>query len=166
MPSEIVDLVKIQSALGSKLTLLESEGIKTTNTFFSPRLQLNIYKCKVKNVINQHTINISLDKAVHFCVVKALDALHENVSNRLAFEKLYKPYFDQKDNVLLRLYIPKKDSRYVVKCTENNGLSTCSFTLPRAGCVFDHIVVEIKNIWSQGNKSGYNVELKEVHYSV
>jgi hypothetical protein len=174
MEQQVIDLIHYQSKLDSTISLIETEqenDKSSVNIYFKPRLLLNVYSCHVQHIVNRNTLNIALDKTLHYSIIKALENLDYLVSERLGHERFnslqkYKPFFDQNNSVLVRCFIPSKLNKYYTLCTEtiDNSKKNIPFKLPRQGTKLDHVVLEIKNVWIQNNKLGYNFELKEVHY--
>lgn len=137
------------------------------NYYFTPNVGIKIYKPKVM-IINEKYIVFEFDKNNSIGLYSLLKMINEEIkeliyrSNIIRDANFYDMYSDIEDGnkYTIRCSLPKFKWNYKIEYIYNTD--KVPFVLPRLGCVFDEIVVEIRNVWQNNNKLGYNLELKKV----
>lgn len=132
------------------------------NYYFNPSIGINLYNAKVK-FIDKKFIVFEFDKYAHSSLLKLLkyidNTLQTETKNKFSelFDKtIYSLYNETEDNFMIRCYLPSNNSKYNIQT--NFGY----FNLPRIGCVYNDSRIEFRNIWKNGDKYGFNIELKSV----
>ena len=73
------------------------------------------------------------------------------------FDKdLYDLFNEDDEKFMIRCHLPNYNGKYSIQTDYGK------FNLPRIGCCYDMAVIEFRNIWKNGEKYGFNIELKRV----
>lgn len=136
------------------------------NYFILPKLSIKLYKPKVIYV-NSKSITFEMSK-INTGLVNLLKRCDSLIMNKLLFENVdsqvkYNIFYENENNntICLRCYLPCYKSKYSIKYYEENVEKI--FRLPRSNTILDEVVIDIRNIWCNNNKLGYNLELKYIH---
>lgn len=132
------------------------------NYYFTPNIGLNLYNAKVK-FVDKKFIVFEFEKYKHLGLLGLLKRINEvlktkvRTNNSELFEKAIFDLFNEDDNVFsLRCYLPNYNGKYSIETNFEK------FNIPRVGCCYDIATIEIRNIWKNNEKHGFNCELKRV----
>ena len=133
------------------------------NYFISPKLSIKLYKPKVI-FINAKTITLEMSK-INTGLIGLLKRCDNIISNKIETNEQikYGIFYENETNntICLRCYLPNFKSKYLIKYIEEN--KEIPFRLPNLHSTIDEVIIDIKNIWLNNNKLGYNLELKIVN---
>lgn len=138
------------------------------NYFITPKISIKLYKPKVlfvnsKNItFEMSKINTGLIGLLKRCdnvIMEDLNKLIDIEENTVKYNIFYEN--DNSNNIYLRAYLPCYKSKYLIKYLEE-GKET-HFKLPRVNSILDEVVLDIRNLWFNNNKIGYNLELKYIN---
>lgn len=134
------------------------------NYYFNPNIGFKLYDAKVKYV-DKKSMVFEFDKYKYSSLLVLLnytnDVLQRMTKQNFSelFEKsIYGIVSEQDSTFTIRCYLPNYNGKYFIE-TESDD----KFKLPRSGCIYDSVTVEIRNIWKMGEKYGFNLELKGVY---
>lgn len=167
--SEIMnDLVSTDTL---KLIEKYQRGGAGKNYFFTPTIGIKLYNPKItwvdpykKNVafsfskIENLNLHIMLK---HFN--KALSSIYK--------QKAYNPidnmspfFYEKGDYFYIKCYLPNTNKKYQITSFLNNEEEP--FIIPKVGCSYNTVIVDIRNIWEKDNHAGFNLELKETYINI
>lgn len=134
------------------------------NYFVSPKLSIKLYKPKVI-FVNPKTITFEMSK-INTGLLGLLRRCDTIITDKIKNdtdidEKIkYGIFYENETNntFCLRCYLPCYKSKYLIKYIEEK--QEMHFKLPRLHSTIDEVVIDIKNVWLNGNKIGYNLEVK------
>lgn len=134
------------------------------NYYFNPSISIEIFKPKVI-ICNQNYMVFEFNKYENLGLYKMLESINEQLYNFLKnfypiqTEMCYKIFSDiEGDKFTIRCHLPKVGRKYLITSKFSNN--DVPFILPKVNCIFDSITIDIKNIWEQNNRVGFNLELK------
>lgn len=138
------------------------------NYFILPKLSIKLYKPKVTFIntksitFEMSKVNTSLINLLRRCDEMVIDKLNSNMLDTKEKTK-YNIFYenDKNDTICIRCYLPCYRSKYLIKYVEENNETT--FKLPKLNCILDEVILDIRNIWYNNDKIGYNLELKYIH---
>lgn len=140
-------------------------GSDGKNYYFSPTISLKLFNPKVswvdqykKNLsfcFNKYE-NINLLTMLRYINTKLIELYNKKSDNPVNVAPFY---FEKDDNFYIRCYLPNVKGKYYITSSFNNNEE--SFNIPRIGATYTHVVIDIRNIWENHNRSGFNLELKE-----
>lgn len=135
------------------------------NYFISPKLSIRLYKPKVV-FINSKSITLEMSKintGLTSLLRRCDDLITQKIDIDLEGKIKYNICYDNEKNntILLRCYLPSYKSKYLIKYMVEGKESI--FKLPNSNTCLDEVIIDIRNIWYNNNKIGYNLELKYVH---
>lgn len=140
------------------------------NYFFVPTIGIQLYNAKV-SWIDQYKKNISFsfNKYENLSLLNMLKSINESligVYNKQSDNPVpVAPFFYEKDELFyIRVYLPNLNKKYHIECSfiDSQNTESSSFSIPRLNCVYDSIIIDIRNIWENDMRSGFNLELKKV----
>lgn len=142
--------------------------VGNSNYYFNPNIGIKLYNPEVK-FIDKKFVVFYFDKYKHSSLLKLLkhmDAVLQNFVkckySELFDKKIYSIFSEDDMGFTIRCYLPNRNGKYNIQ-TETQ---TIRFTLPRLGCIYDVATIEFRNIWKNGDKYGFNIELKGVNVSM
>jgi hypothetical protein len=152
--------------------MIETESLKilkknqrvlgNCNYYFNPNIGVNLYKSKVK-FLDKKFIVFEFEKYSCLSLLKllrhtniTLKNLTKNKFSELFDKEIYDLFNEDDEKFLIRCYLPNYNGKYSIETDYGR------FNLPRVGCCYDMITVEFRNIWKNGEKYGFNIELKRV----
>ena len=161
--SEIInELVSSKSLIMQKKYQRGSDG---KNYFFSPTISLKLFNPKVawvdqykKNIsfsFNKHE-NLNLLIMWRYINTKIVELYNKQSDNPVSVAPFY---FEKDDNFYVRCYLPNVKGKYFITSSFNNNEEM--FSVPRVGLTYTSITIDIRNIWENSTRSGFNLELKE-----
>lgn len=152
--------------------MIETESLKilkknqrvlgNCNYYFNPNIGVNLYKSKVK-FLDKKFIVFEFEKYSCLSLLKllrhtniTLKNLTKNKFSELFDKEIYDLFNEDDEKFLIRCYLPNYNGKYSIETDYGR------FNLPRVGCCYNMITVEFRNIWKNGEKYGFNIELKRV----
>lgn len=148
------------------------------NYYFSPNMGMHLYNAKVV-FINPKFIVFEFNKRTHLNLLLLMRKTNDRLQTELKknfselFDKeIYDIVSEKEESFSIRCFLPNSLSKiagigtrekYNIIC-QNSQNENLSFKLPRLECIFSEITIEIKNVWENGDKRGFNIELKSVRY--
>jgi hypothetical protein len=152
---------------GLKVLKKTQKNVNNANYYFNPNMGVQLYGGRVKFVDKKFLV-LEFDKTQShslYVLLKHIDTvLQSTVKSKFSelFDKpIYSLYSENDTSFCLRCFLPNNNGRYFVHVDETGG-DKSKFSLPRVGCIYDMCMVEIRNIWTSGDKRGFNLELKYV----
>jgi hypothetical protein len=154
----------------NQLNMLKKNQKFGTNYYFTPNIGIRLYNAKVifsdrKNITFQFDKwkNQSLYKMLQYINTILLQK-YKKSSNKIP-DVNYNLFYETEDHFNIRVYLPFSKSKYNIHVHDNDPeKSSLEFKIPRNGIVYDVIVLEIRNVWEQDTRSGFNIELKSIEY--
>ena len=144
------------------------------NYFFNPSLSISLRDAKVFYVdpndkfivfIFSKTTNINL---YLFCKSISNTLLYKtkDLSKRIMYsstihEKTAFPFYLVRENNEEFTIKCNKDYNNKIKCYYDNEL--VSFNTPKSNAIYDSVVLDIKNIWEDQTRVGFNLDIKQVN---
>lgn len=137
------------------------------NYFFVPTIALKLYNPKVAWIDPlKKNISFSFNKYENLTLLKMLKSINDKLiyiyNNKSDEPVLTSPFFYEKDDLFyIRCYLPncnKLKGKYFIESIFNG--QTEKFNIPLVNCVYSSIIVDIRNIWEDPSRSGFNLELK------
>lgn len=136
-----------------------------SNYFFTPNIGIMLYEAKVKYV-DPKSITFGFDKYKNitlYYLIKHINTCLQNEIRKQHIElndkKLYDLFSEEDETFYIRCYLPNYNGKYFIKVDDADAKR---FYLPKLGCVYNNILVEIRNVWGKDCKYGFNIELKSV----
>jgi hypothetical protein len=141
------------------------------NFFFAPNIGIKLYSPKVSWIdakgisfcFNKHE-NLSLLDLLKY-INSSLDKIYINYKkyNGLPSKTILSPlYYEKGDFFYIKCHLPNSKGKYFIKY--NSDLDNdSSFSKPRIGCIYNSVIIDIRNIWETDLKSGVHLELKEIY---
>lgn len=155
------------------LKLIEKfqRGSSGKNYFFTPTIGLKLYNPKITWVDPyKKNVSFSFNKHENINLYTMLKNINNSLKN-LYKNKAYNPvetvspfYYEKGDYFYIKCYLPQTNKKYHITSFFNDTEE--AFIIPKIGCTYSSIVVDIKNIWEKDNQSGFNLELKETYISL
>lgn len=177
--SEIIKDLIDRKSLALQIKLKRGTNIK--NHFFissekdssiNSSISLELYNAKVSWIdpYKKH-ISFVFDKKNCLTLLNMLRYINENLTiffNKQQIEPInVSPFFFEKgDFFYIRCFLPnyKKDKKtiYHIKSKYSDSHSHVeSFVIPNVGYIYNSVIIDIRNIWVDNLKAGFNLELKE-----
>lgn len=152
-----------------RLHLLKKPQKLGTNYYFAPTIGIKLYNAKVL-FSDQKNITFQFDKWKNPSLYKMLQ--HINTVLLQKYKKssdqvpaiTYNIFSETEDHVNIRVFLPSSKGKYTIHVQDNEEHSALEFKIPRKGIIYDVVVLEIRNIWEQSTRSGFNLELKSIEY--
>jgi hypothetical protein len=136
------------------------------NYYITPNLSLKLYGGKVL-ISDPKYLVLQFDRYTNINLLNLLRNTTSNISEYLKNcinidTKLIYPMFNEQENTFtIRVYLPHVRYKYSI---ETNILSEEKnmqpFTRPRVGMILREARVEIRNLWQNKGRIGFNLELK------
>ena len=146
-----------------KLSVLVKNQKFGCNYYFAPAIGIRLYDPKVV-FSDSKNITFELNKWKTPSLFKMLQNInnvlldkYKRVSNNIP-NNVYNFFNEKDDTILIKSFLPKSKGNYLIKSISDKEEDV--FTIPRRGMVYDCIILEIRNIWEQPTRSGFNLELK------
>jgi hypothetical protein len=148
------------------LKVLKKPQKNTTNFnyYFTPNIGISLYNPKVK-YIDKKFIVFEFERYKNSSLYHLLKHINTTLQNELKKQYIelkdkyiYDLFSEQNEYFFIRCYLPNNNGKYFISVNEDKR-----FYLPRIGCIYDNVIVEIRNIWGKGDKYGFNIELKKVN---
>jgi len=135
------------------------------NYFFMPNIGIKLFNAKVSWIDPfKKNISFAFNKYENLALLNMLRYINEKLTmvynKKSSYPKPLSPFlFEKDDSFYIRCYLPNTRGKYHIESYFNND--TEGFSIPKMSCVYNIIVIDIRNIWEDDNKSGFNLELKE-----
>ena len=143
------------------------------NFYFSPNMAIKLYNPRVSWIDECYPhkhISFSFNKTLNMSLLNLLKHINTRLTNeyntmsKVENNSLGSIYFEKDDTFYIKCYMPNFKARYSIKYMDKEDKPLDEyFKIPRVGCIYDAIVLDIRNIWKGNNKSGFNLELKQVY---
>lgn len=158
--SEVLDNIVNDNTLKILKRNQKIEG--NCNYYFTPNIGLNLYNSRVK-FVDKKFIVFEFDKYKNFSLLALITRINDVLKNKvrsdyseLFTKEIYNLFSEDENTFTLRCYLPNYNGKYSIYT--NFG----KFNIPRVGCCYNVVTIEIRNIWKNGDKYGFNNELKSV----
>ena len=160
---------ELRSHLQSRLISFMSKpqtNISNYNHFISGKICLEFYDCKVA-YIEEKSLVFIFDKSTHLSLLMLLRSISDSLNGelskihtRLISKECFPLYYEteEKDAFTVKCYLPKRNGIYQINCGGQQ------FRMPRKGGCYKSVIVHLKNIWEQKDKTGFNLELLSIVY--
>lgn len=162
----------INDLITSNILELQTKFKKPTgkNYFFIPNIGLKLYNAKVSWIDpSKKNISFSFNKRDNInllIMLKSIFSKLHDIYNRKANHP--KPissfFFEKDDSFYIRCYLPNIRGKYHILSYFNDDSE--EFTIPKLSSIYNIIIVDIRNIWEDDNKAGFNLELKETSLEI
>jgi hypothetical protein len=153
-----------------KLNILKKSQKLGTNYFFTPTIGIKLYNPKVI-FTDRKNITFQFDKRTNLNLYKMLEYINSILmkkyknSSQTIPELNYNLFSENDDYFNIRVFLPYSKGKYDIQVLDNQSHAEFTpFRIPNKGAVYDIIVVEIRNIWEQPSRSGFNLELKSIEH--
>ena len=138
------------------------------NYYFNPNLSVQLFNAKAL-IVNQKYIVLEFDKTTHLSLLLFLRAISDKLINFLKSKdcdlfdvSIYNIMSELENTFTIRCHLPNNKGKYFIESSMSGQKQ--EFRVPRAKCVIDVATIEIRNVWGQDKKYGFNVELKSVNF--
>jgi hypothetical protein len=162
--SEVLNELIVSKTL--KIMKKSQKIANNSNYYFIPSIGIKVYKPKIV-YSNYKWVVFEFDKYEFYNLLKLLQIINDKLQYKLKadyselFDKdIYNIISERDDKFTLRCYLPNKNGKYFIKCNESNYV----FKLPKINCYLDEALIEIRNVWCNDSKYGFNLELKSIKY--
>lgn len=148
------------------LQILKKSQKNTTNWnyYFTPNIGITLYNPKVKYV-DKKCLVFEFERYKNASLYHLLKYINSTLQNELKKKyielndkHIYDIFSEQDETFFIRCYLPNNNGKYFISVNDDKR-----FYLPRIGCIYDNIIVEIRNLWGKDQKYGFNIELKKVN---
>lgn len=132
---------------------------------YSPKVSwIDPYKKNLCFCYNKYD-NLSLLTFLKYINSNIIFNLNMQTSEKLDEKNTPTLFYEKGDYFYIKCYLPHfKIGDYHIECFEENG-SKEKFNIPRLGCIYKSVTVDIRNIWkSDQEKFGFNLELKSIEF--
>lgn len=153
---------------GGLCIVRKSQKIKDSyNYFFSPVLQIDLYGATVSWRDAKHVV-FRFDKYANLGLLTMLRNVSERLLSKIKHtyivraESVFNIHQEQENTFTIRCGLVCNKGRYNVKDDSDGLMDGEYFKLPRIGCCFEQVSVEIRNAWEDPRRLGFNIELKRV----
>lgn len=147
----------------------KSQKISGCNYYFTPNLSLQLYNAQVMFVTPKFVV-FKFDRVQHASLLGLLKSINNTLLYELRrryselYEKdIYHMYSETDTDFTIRCFLPNSRDKYHVTVT-NNQNEQLLFRIPKVNASYDIATVEIRNVWVNGERRGFNLELKSVHF--
>jgi hypothetical protein len=132
------------------------------NYYYNPSIGINLYKPKVK-FLDKKFMVFEFEKYNHLALLgllKHINTVLKNITknkfSELFDKNIYDLFNEDDEKFMIRCYLPNYNGKYSIETDYGK------FNLPRIGCCYDMATIEFRNIWKNGEKYGFNIELKRI----
>jgi hypothetical protein len=164
----------INDLIYSKTIALETKYQRKSdnkNYFFSPNIGLKLFNAKISWIDpSKKNISFAFNKYDNLSLLNMLRYINEKLTcvynNKSIYPKTISPFFFEKDDLFyIRCYLPNTGKgKYHIQSYFNNELEI--FNIPKLSSSYNTIIIDIRNIWEDDNKAGFNLELKETSLNI
>jgi hypothetical protein len=140
------------------------------NYYLSPNIGFCLYNPKII-VVNPKFLVLQFNKVDNINLLNLLRNASESIykhvkkSNYIVeTTKFYHIESEQENTFSIRCYLPHVRNKYFIKVELNNcyGNEESKFWLPPKNSTYDSVILEIRNMWLNDEKVGFNLELKSI----
>lgn len=139
------------------------------NYYITPNLALNLYGGKVIDS-NPKYLVIQFDKYQNINLLQLLRTTSTNITDYLkecfglsdVVETVYPLFVEGEVFFNIRVYLPHVRNKYFIETCVDEVKTP--FKLPNRGVVIPSARVEIRNLWQNKSRIGFNLELKSVNF--
>lgn len=135
------------------------------NYYFIPNIGIKLFNAKVTWMDSfKKNISFAFNRYENLSLLNMLKHINEKLTmvynKKSIYPKPLSPFFFEKDDSFyIRCYLPNTKGKYHIESYFNNESE--GFMIPKISNVYNIIIIDIRNIWEDDNKSGFNLELKE-----
>ncbi len=153
----------------NRITIIQKRQKNTGdyNFYITPNLSLQLYGGKVI-ITDPKFLVVQFEKSTHITLLSLLRTTSECITDylksciELDIENVY-PLFSEQDNTFtIRVYLPHVRNKYFIETKSANENEIIQFTRPRIGTVLKELRVDIRNLWQNKQRLGFNLELKYI----
>lgn len=136
------------------------------NYFFSPTISLKLFNAKVSWIdTSKKNLSFSFNKYENLTLLNMLKNINTKLTdiynNKSDEPVVISPFFYEKDELFyIRVYLPSLKGNFHIESIFNGEKE--NFNIPRLNCVYNNVIIDIRNIWESNVRSGFNLELKIV----
>jgi len=153
-----------------KLIEKHQRGGSGKNYFFTPTIGIKLHNPKITWIDPfKKNMSFSFNKYENLNLYTMLKYINKSLVN-IYKKQAYNPtdnvspfYFEKGDYFYIKCFLPNTNGKYHITSLFNNTEE--KFTVPRVGCSYSTVVLDIKNIWEKDN-AGFNLELKETYTNI
>jgi hypothetical protein len=140
------------------------------NYFFIPNIGIKLFNAKVSWIDpSKKNISFAFNKYENLSLLNMLRYINEKLTiiynNKSMYPKNLSPFFFEKDDLFyIRCYLPNTKWKYHIESYFNDNSE--EFFIPKLSSIYNIIIIDIRNIWEDDNKAGFNLELKETSLNI
>jgi hypothetical protein len=137
------------------------------NFYIHPNISIRLYNAKVIDISTNHIV-FQYKKIDFLNLMIFLKNLNEHIlklykeSDSYDNKMIYNLYNENEETFTIRCYLPHNKFKYFISHYQEE--KSLYFNLPKKGSIFDEIIIDIRNLWINNNKVGFNLELKQTKY--
>ena len=142
------------------------------NFFFNPQLDISLKNSKVFYIDpNSKFIVFIFSKVENINLFLFCKSISSNIlfqTKSLAKRIMYNTVIDEKEAFPFYL-VRENNEEFTIKCNMCSNIKFYfennleKFRIPRNGLVYDKVILNIKNIWEDTTRIGFNIDIKEVY---
>lgn len=168
--SEVINDLIYSNTLSLHIKFKKNNG---KNYFFIPNIGLKLHNPTVSWIDPlKKNISFGFNKCdnLSLSLLNMLRYINDKLTiiynNKSMYPKVLSPFFFEKGDLFyIRCYLPNTGKgKYHIESYFNNIKE--DFTIPRLSSTYSTIIIDIRNIWEDDNKSGFNLELKETSVNI
>lgn len=142
------------------------------NYFLIPNVGIKLYNAKVSWIDpSKKNLSFCFNRYENLSLLTMLQYIDSRIvatlKDKTSMAKNVAPfYFVKGDYFYIRCYMPntQRTGTYNITSYFNNNLEP--FDVPRILSVYSAVIIDIRNIWEDNDRAGYNLELKEVSLDI
>ena len=151
--------------LGGTIELQRKFNKNGKNYYFIPNIGIKLFNAKVSWIDpSKKNISFAFNKYENLSLLNMLRYINEQLTiiynNKTTNAKVLSPFLYEKgDLFFIRCYLPNTKGKYHIESLFNNVKE--DFSIPKLSLIYNVIIIDIRNIWEDETRSGFNLELKE-----
>lgn len=166
-----IDILK-QIIDNQELKVITKRQHKTNNYnyYLTPNIGFCLYNPKII-VVNPKYLVLQFNKYDNINLLNLLRYTSESIFNHVKKSNyivqtttFYHIESEQENTFSIRCYLPQVRNKYSIKVELNNYSlgEEIKFWLPPKNSTYDSVILEIRNMWLNNEKVGFNLELKSI----
>lgn len=160
-------LLELKNNKGISLAKKYQKNSSNYNFFINPNIGIKLYKAKVSEITINHVV-FEYNKKDSINLFTFFKHINEHLldlykqSDYYQDKTIYNFFIDKQDTFTIRCYLPHNKFKYFISHYENDILQF--YNLPKKGCIYDEVYIDLRNLWIKDNKVGFNLELKQTKF--
>lgn len=150
-----------------RLTIIQKsqKNSDNFNYYITPNLTLQLFGGKVI-VSDPKYLVLQFDRVASISLLNLLRTTSSCLSDYLKScvdvdtELIYPLFSEQESTFTIRIYLPHVKRKYFIETYITDDDEVVPFRTPRIGAVLKEARVEIRNLWQNKGRIGFNLELK------